>query len=181
MTTISVTQFLSTILFGLHAKKIDKRTLYISGLVIVVAAQVSAWFIAKDTMTFIAMMSLSFMGYAFTSCASPAMFADTCDYAEWKTGKSAKGFFMGMANLPPKIALITTGAFTGYALSALGYVPNAPSTPQLENGIRMLIHLVPAGAAVLGIVIMTTFNKLTVSKTKELQREIQSRNNNIAA
>lgn len=175
-TTAGVIQFATAMLFPYLAKVIDKRNLYISGFAVIAVSQLAAWFFAANSMTFIALVGLSYIGISICTSASPAMFADACDYGEWRTGKNARGFIMSMANLPPKIALITTGSFTGFALAALGYVPNAPASPELVAGIKNLIHLVPAGAAIIGFVVVSLFNKMTVEKTQELQKEVQARN-----
>lgn len=175
-TTAGLIQFGSAMIFPYVAKVIDKRNLYVLSHVIVLVSQVAAWLFAHDSMTFTILVGISYMGISFASSASPAMFADTCDYGEWKTGKSARGFLMSMANMPPKVALIATGAFTGFALASMGYVPNAPASPELMEGIRNLIHLVPAGAGLIGIIVMSLFNKLTVQKVQKLQKEIETRN-----
>lgn len=174
-TTAGLIQFGTAMIFPFLAKVIDKRNLYIAGHVIILVSQFSAWLFAHNSMSFIVLVGLSYMGISICSSASPAMFADSCDYGEWKTGKSARGFIMSMANMPPKIALITTGSFTGFALAAMGYVANKPASPELVEGIRNLIHLLPAGAALVGIIVVALFNKMTVAKTQEMQREVQYR------
>nr|WP_278308381.1 MFS transporter [Oxobacter pfennigii] len=169
-------QLCSAIAVPFIAKLLDKRHMYTIGISAIVVFQLAAWAFAKDAMTFAVMIGISYIGVAFCTSSSPAMYADASDYGEWKTGKSARGFIMGMANMPPKLGLITTGTFTGFALSAIGYVAGAPSTPELVSGLRNIIHMLPAIAAIIGLIVMTLFNKLTVPEVIKIQQEISARN-----
>lgn len=175
MGNLGIIQLAGSIIFPIICRYVDKRTVYISGLALMVVTNLAAWAFATTAWSFIILVGLSFIGIAFTHSASPALFADASDYSEWKTGKNAKGFIMGMANLSPKIALIFTGTLTGILLSAIGYVANQPATPEVASGIKNLMHFMPAGFAGLGIVIMLVFNKLTITEVKKIEHKLSTK------
>lgn len=174
-TTAGLIQFGSSLVFQWLAKLMDKRNIFILGQAIILVSQLTAWLIAHDAISFTILVGISYFGISLCASAAPAMFADASEYGEWKTGVNAKGFLMSLANLPPKVALIVIGGFTGYALAAMGYVPNKPASPELVVGIRNLIHLVPVGASLVGLLSVLFFNKLTVDKVQKMQEEIRAR------
>lgn len=169
---LGIIQLVGSSLVPYIAKIIDKRLIYITGLALMVLTNIAAWMFANSTWSFIILAGLSFVGIAFTHSTSPALFADASDFSEWKTGKNAKGFIMGMGNLSPKIALIFTGTLTSAALAAIGYVANTPATPELVSGIKNLMHFMPAGFAGLGIVAMMLMNKLDRTRMAEIEHDL---------
>jgi len=54
-------------------------------------------------------------------------------------------------------------------------LPYSPMQPEAISGLNKLINLVPAGFLVLGILLIFFLNKLTVSKMKEIQADLQAR------
>lgn len=175
--TLSMLSFGVAVIFPFISKIVDKRTIYIAGCIIVIASQLCAWAFAKNTGLFIGIIVFHYIGHGLTTCASPAMYADATDYSENIHGKDGKGFLMSMANLPPKIGLIITGSLTALILSAIGYKAGIAATPEIVSGIKNLTHFMPAGAYVLALAVIVLFNKLTVSKVQEIQKEISEKSN----
>ena len=52
----------------------------------------------------VVLISVSQLGYGCCYSCSSALYADTAVYNEWKTGKNASGWIMGLTNLPLKVA-----------------------------------------------------------------------------
>lgn len=170
-----IISFVIATIFPLITKKVDKRTMYILGYAIVVVSQLCAWIFAKDTTSFIFFIVFHYIGMTFSNCAGPAMYADATDYSENQFGKEGKGFLMSMANMPPKIALIITGSLTALMLSSIGYYAGIESTPEIISGIKKLTHFMPAITAGLALIVTVLFNKLTIAKVQEIQKEISEK------
>lgn len=173
---LGIIQFVGSTLFSRISARFDKRNLYLVGLSIMVLCQVVGWLVIDSSLMFTVIIGGSYIGYAMSLSASPAMFADATDYSELKYGKQGKGFLMSMANMPPKIALIITGTLTGWVLTGIGYEKGIASTPEIVSGIRNLTHFMPGIACMLAIGVILAFNKLNMKKVQEIQLEIAQKN-----
>jgi len=72
------------------------------------------------------------------------MQADVVDYDELHTGKRREAQFAAFWAIVPKFVAIPGAALPIAALAAIGYVPNAVQTPQVQLGIRVIYAIVPA-------------------------------------
>jgi GPH family glycoside/pentoside/hexuronide:cation symporter len=81
-----------------------------------------------------------------------AMLADAADYSEWKNHRRATGLVYSAGTLAIKFGTGIGGALTGWTLMVVGYAANVEQTPEALMGIRLLISIFPAVAAVLGLV-----------------------------
>jgi len=71
------------------------------------------------------------------------LFADVCDYTEWKTGRSIAGFIYATFFFGLK-AGISLGAFLGLqVMSHFGYVANAAQSDRSKLGILLTLTLIP--------------------------------------
>ena len=109
----------------------------------------------------------------------PALYAEAAVYSEWKTGKAATGWIMGLSNVPLQIAtLFINLIITGFL--ALGkYTPDitaATASIELKTAIANMFM------GIEGILLfVTTFvflfgYKLTAEKMDQCRREIDERN-----
>jgi GPH family glycoside/pentoside/hexuronide:cation symporter len=103
-----------------------------------------------------------------------AMYADTADYSEWKTGRRATGLVFAAAVFSMKIG----GALGGWALGTLldrfGYVPNAEQTPAALHGILLAISLVPGVFALLAVGVVLLYD-LDDTKVAAIERALAQR------
>ncbi len=83
-----------------------------------------------------------------------AMLADSSDYSEWKNGRRATGLLFSAGTLSFKFGTGIAGAITGGVLTMVGYVANVQQTPGTLEGIRLLISIFPAGAALLSVLVL---------------------------
>ena len=72
------------------------------------------------------------------------MQADVVDYDELHTGKRREAQFAAFWAIVPKFVAIPGAALPIAALAAIGYVPNAVQTPDVQLGIRVIYAIVPA-------------------------------------
>jgi GPH family glycoside/pentoside/hexuronide:cation symporter len=74
-----------------------------------------------------------------------AMFADVTDFHEWKFGQRATGLVISGIMFAIKMG-VAVGGFLGlFILGRYGYVKDAPLTPEITNGIKLLFSIIPAG------------------------------------
>jgi glycoside/pentoside/hexuronide:cation symporter, GPH family len=72
-----------------------------------------------------------------------AMYADTADYAEWKTGRRATGLVFAAATFALKVGGAFAGWITGVLLAASGYAANQAQSAESAHGILLLMSVVP--------------------------------------
>jgi len=102
-----------------------------------------------------------------------AMYADTADYSEYKTGRRATGLVFSAATASQKLGWTIGGALTGYLLASFGYAANDVSA-EATNGIKMLISIIPAAGAILAFLLMFVY-PLSDKKMNEIQDELSAR------
>jgi glycoside/pentoside/hexuronide:cation symporter, GPH family len=74
-----------------------------------------------------------------------AMFADVADFHEWKFNQRATGLVTAGIMFAIKMG-VAVGGFLGlYLLGQYGYQKDAPITPDIVNGIKVLFSIIPAG------------------------------------
>jgi GPH family glycoside/pentoside/hexuronide:cation symporter len=174
MTVISITQLLGALATPGVCRKVDKRSVYILGLIMVAAGHLVAWAFAKTALLFIIINGIGYFGYAMSTSTLGALFSDTCDYAEWKTGKSARGLIMSMSGIPPNIGIFLSSLVLSLGFTAIGFEAGMESTPALVSGINVLINLIPSGLMLIGAVAIF-FYSLTNTRVQQLQQECAAR------
>jgi len=100
-----------------------------------------------------------------------AMFADTADDAEWRTGRRNTGLVFAAAIFGTKVGVAVGGWVTGLILSLFGYVANADQTTTSLLGIRLSMSLIPGILLVIAAVLMKAYplnDKLMVQIEKDL-------------
>lgn len=100
-----------------------------------------------------------------------AMYADTVDYSEMKTGRRATGLVMSFASLGMKTGWAIGGALGGWILAWSGYIPNQEQTPEAIQGIRAMLGWVPAGMGLAAGTLMF-LHPLTDSRMKEVSENL---------
>jgi GPH family glycoside/pentoside/hexuronide:cation symporter len=73
-----------------------------------------------------------------------AMFTDTADFGEWRTGRRTTGFVMAAAMLSLKLGGALGGGLNGWLLDAYGFVANRPQSASALFGLRLLMGAAPA-------------------------------------
>ena len=109
-----------------------------------------------------------------------AMYADTADYNEWRTGRRATAMTFAAATFSQKLGTALAAVVMGWVFTSLGYVANATQTPESQTGIVLLISFIPAVFAFLAVAVMF-FYKLDNRTLKQIQVELAARKGDIAA
>jgi GPH family glycoside/pentoside/hexuronide:cation symporter len=109
-----------------------------------------------------------------TSAVLWAMFADSADYSEWRTGRRATGLVFSAAGMSNKLGWAIGGPVTIWLLAMFGYQAGIAQTPHALHGILLLFTFIPAvGFLATGVGLF--FYPLNEARTKKIQGELQAR------
>jgi GPH family glycoside/pentoside/hexuronide:cation symporter len=90
-----------------------------------------------------------------TSALLWAMFADSADYSEWKTGRRATGLVFSASGMSNKFGWVIGGSLSAALLAVTGFHANVVQTEHAQEGIRILMAIGPAvGTLVCGLGMM---------------------------
>ena len=103
-----------------------------------------------------------------------AMYADTADFAEWKTGRRATGLVFAAAMFALKLGGAVGGWGLGVALQAFGYVANAPQTAHAVQGIVLLMTVIPAAFGLVAAAWATRYG-LDEATLERVERDLAER------
>lgn len=103
-----------------------------------------------------------------------AMYADTADYNEWRTGRRATAMTFAAATFSQKLGTALAAAVMGWVFTALGYVANAEQTTESQTGIVMMMSVFPAVFAFIAVAVMA-FYKLDNAQMAQIEADLAGR------
>ena len=142
---------------------------------------IAANFTYANVTLVIILMSVAQFGYGIAYACTPALYADTIIYSEWKTGKNATGWISGLQNVPLKVGVMTRGIIISACLAFAAFDPSidaAMASVELKKGICMAFMIIPALALIVAAVLLLFGFRLTKEKVEQYSAEIAARNNN---
>ncbi|HEX2854377.1 MAG TPA: MFS transporter [Opitutaceae bacterium] len=104
-----------------------------------------------------------------------AMYADTADYAEWKTGRRATGLIFSASIFSQKFGWGWGGGLSLIMLNGVGFVANQVQTPEALHGLVKLMSIFPAAAGLLAILILVIFYPLNEAKMSQIATDLKAR------
>ena len=104
-----------------------------------------------------------------------AMYADTADYAEWKTGRRATGLIFSASIFSQKFGWGWGGGLSLIMLNGVGFVANQVQTPEALHGLVKLMSIFPAVCGVLSILIFVIFYPLNETKLAQIALDLKAR------
>lgn len=166
---------LGVIFIAWFAQKIGKRRNFLYFFLIACICTGAYYFIPPDQLFLIYFLQIigSFTGGPLSPLIW-AMYADTADYSEWKTGRRATGLVFSASTMSQKFGWALGAAFVGWLLSYFGFRADEAQSPEVLNGIKALMSVIPLAAGALAIIVML-FYKLDEKKMKEIAAELQAR------
>ena len=95
-----------------------------------------------------------------------AMYADTADYGEWKTGRRTTGLVFSASSMGQKLAWAFGGFFAFQLLSSVGFHANVVPSAAVQDSLVLLMSLAPAvlGLVSIGIFLFYPLNGLRVAE-----------------
>lgn len=164
---VLLTSFLST--------RFAKRTLFIGAFVLSIVFAAAFYLLQADQLVaiFVAEALFSLFG-ASLPVLLWAMYADTADYGEWKTGRRTTGLVFSASTMSQKVGWALAAFVAFQALSFVGFQANMAPTPEVKVSLVQMMSLVPAGFGVLALVIFH-FYPLTDKRVNEMNEELRAR------
>lgn len=164
------------------AKKLSTRTTCIVMFFAMAAALIVANVMYTNVTLVIILMAVAMVGYGVTYSLTPALYADTIVYAEWKSGKNATGWISGLQNVPLKVSIMCRGIVINACLAAAAFNADAleglsvDQIPvELKKGICVAFMTVPAVALVIAGVVLLVGFRLSKEQVVKYQAEIAAR------
>ena len=103
-----------------------------------------------------------------------AMYADTADYGEWKTGRRTTALVFSASTMSQKIGWALAAFIALQLMDLSGFQANVAPTEDVKDSIVGLMSLYPAAIGVLSMVIFA-FYPLTDRRVEELNEELKLR------
>jgi GPH family glycoside/pentoside/hexuronide:cation symporter len=175
ITAGTVASLIGTMLTKPMSKRIGKRTLYLLLMISNAVMVLLFYFVQPDQ--FVLMFALHLTG---SFCNGPtaalvwAMYADTADYSEWKTGRRATGLVFSAASFAQKMGWTVGGGLAGWLLAYFGFQANMAQNPETLQGIRLLMSFIPAAAGAMAVICILFYN-LKEPFVKKITRELEER------
>jgi glycoside/pentoside/hexuronide:cation symporter, GPH family len=144
---------------GWMTKYLGKKNLYIVCTIVNIVTTAAYFFAGPTDMAFLYAMNI--IGGFASGPVSPliwALYADTADYSEWKTGRRATGLIFSAGTFAQKMGWTIGGSLAAYLLAFYGFQANVAQTTESLLGIRLLVSLIPAVAAFLAMVAIAFYS-----------------------
>ena len=103
-----------------------------------------------------------------------AMYADTVDFSEWKTGRRATGLVFAAATFALKVGGAFAGWITGLLLTRFGYAANQAQSIESTQGIVLLMSFIPGAIGLLAAGTLALY-KLDEGFMRRVATDLESR------
>lgn len=157
------------------AKKFGaKNTVVVSFLIMAVLLFIARGFYT-NMWAVIILIAIAQLGYGITYSCSSAMYTDTAVFHEWKTGKNASGWIMGLLNVPLKASGILRSAIIPASLAIGGFnasIKPADTPVAMKEGICLAFMVIPGILLVICAIVLLVGYRLSKTKVEEMQQEI---------
>ena len=171
----SLVTILGSILAGWLSKVFDKRNTYAGFLGLSGLFAAAFFFLGpNDVVLMFVFQFLASFALGPVSVLQWAMYTDTADYSEYKTGRRATGLVMSASLFALKFGVALGSSILAWLLAAYGYVPNVEQSVTSLQGIKMAMSIYPAIPALIGMVLMF-FYPLTNQRMIEIENELNAR------
>lgn len=177
MTIMSLSELVGSMALPLGTKYFGKKMYLMYNNILQIICMV-VLFVLPVSNTILLLGLSALIGYTNSSAnITFGMMSDCIEYGDWKHKVRNVGLSVSTLMLSVQASTALTGAVSILLLSATGYVANQVQTPNAVNGINVLVNLVPAGLAVISIIILL-FYKLDGKMMKKIEHDLEERNAN---
>jgi len=179
-TAVFLSLGLMTMMLGITLTKtlcdyFEKRSLLIV-LTILNALSMAAFYVTPPDQYWL-MVAINCIG-TFVIGPTPAlvwaMYADTADYGEWKTGRRTTALVFSSLQFAQKLGLAVGAGLTGVILGWFGFVANELQSDASLAGIRFIFSVIPAVLALLGTVSIF-FYKINSKTVRQIEQDLVAR------
>lgn len=159
------------------ANKIGKKNTFFGAMLLAAILSVIFYFFGKEDVMLI--MVFQVLISICAGCIFPliwSMYADSADYSEWKQGRRATGLVFSASSMSQKFGWTIGGAATGWLLGFYGFQANIEQTAVTQNGIQLMLSILPAAAAVISVLFIL-FYPLTEKKLQTIEQDLNEKRN----
>lgn len=162
-------------LTGWAARTFGKKLSYVTCMYITTALSICYFFLDKSDIKtmFVLQCGINFF-FGSTSPLIFAMYTDTVDYSEWKTGRRATGLVMSASTMAQKFGWAIGGALTLFILAAFNFKANTEQTSGTIGGIVAMLSWIPALASLVAGTLML-FYPLNKHRMTEIVDDLTER------
>jgi GPH family glycoside/pentoside/hexuronide:cation symporter len=150
------------------ATRIEKRTVWLSGLTISLAVSLLIFFNPVETVPVVtALFALGAVGTSASYLSFWSMLPDTVEYGEWQHGQRIESLSFGLMSFVQKVSFGIAAALLGFLLEFAGYAANAQQGPETLEAVKIIMTVLPAGFYIAAIATLRLY-----PITRDLHRDI---------
>lgn len=157
------------------SKRAGKKLTYLGAMVFACIFSIIFYFAGTENVGMILLLQ-----FLISVCAGSifpllwSMYADIADYSEWRHGRRATGLIFSSSSMSQKFGWTIGGAVTGWLLAWFGFQANMEQTASAQNGIRMMMSLLPAAGTVIAAFFIFLY-PLNEEKLKRITADLRER------
>ena len=146
-TSNQVLSLIGAMLVPFFARQVGNKPAFIILFIVAIVSTASFYVLKPDQLWLIYIVNAigSITGGPLSALLW-AMYADTADYAEWKTGRRATGLIFSASIFSQKFGWGWGGGLSLIMLNGVGFVANQVQTPSALHGLVQLMSIFPAFA-----------------------------------
>jgi glycoside/pentoside/hexuronide:cation symporter, GPH family len=103
-----------------------------------------------------------------------AMYADTADYSEHKTGRRSTGLVFSASGMSQKLGWTVASSLGLYLLAYYSFQPNVAQSAETLHGINLLVTIIPAACCLIAAVLMC-FYPLNFKRVQEIEDALRAK------
>ena len=170
---MSMTTFLmlgGTILAPQLSRKWGIRRVCQIGFAVYAIALLSAYFLGQNAVAFTILLACGYIGYSLIHTSELALYTNVVDYTAITRGSDTRPFLSSLYMMGASLGSTVGGAVLGFGLAIIGFDKDNV-TPQMAEGVRILLSVLPVVILVLGFLLVTFFYKLDEEKMRNVRAE----------
>lgn len=161
------------------SSRIGKKSTFFFSMLALAVLSILFFFVPISPVGFIMMVLLQIMICVFAGIISPllwSMYADVADYSEHAFNSASTGLIFSSSSMAQKFGSAFGGAMVMWILAAFGYqtAEGCVQTAEAITGLNLLMSIIPAGVALLAMIIMW-FYPLTTSKMTDIEASLKDK------
>ncbi|MEJ1971046.1 MAG: MFS transporter [Lacunisphaera sp.] len=171
-----VLSLIGAMLVPFFARKVGNKPAFVILFIIAILGTASVYVCRPEQVVLIfAVNTIASITGGPLSAILWAMYADTADYAEWKTGRRATGLIFSASIFSQKFGWGWGGGLSLIMLNGVGFVANQVQTPEALHGLVKLMSIFPAACGVLAILIFVIFYPLNETNLARIAADLKAR------
>lgn len=172
-------QMASMAIFPLFSKKIGKKVSFFLASFLPVFGFAALWILGytlpKNSFLVGVCSVIINSGIGFMLVFITVILSEVVDYGEYKLGTRNESILFSMQTFVVKFAGAFSGFVSGIGLTIIGYTANVEQSSATENGMRIIMFLIPAVLSALCFVIYNIGYKITPDFYKKMSAELNER------